>query len=217
MVKSFLNPVFSLQGTLFHVPKAHMSLSSPRLANAVSLAKVLSPERGQHRSTVLAVQSITDDPGFDHGDFINNLWFSWSKDLGKWNHISLTWIVGPFGDDSPYRPWFQWGRTVRSVIKFTQKDGGVSASKQFWLRQWAQVKTFQSCGFCCSDSVGHPHVSRHGSSVTWVVHGLKPPLLMVQSPLTRGGLSENMVPRVIIHCDFRIFQYKPTLWGIPHM
>ena len=63
MVKSFLNPVFSLQGTLFHVPKAH----------AVSLAKVLSPERGQHRSTVLAVQSITDDPGFDHGDLINNL------------------------------------------------------------------------------------------------------------------------------------------------
>ena len=44
MVKSFLNPVFSLQGTLFHVPKAagaHYVPEFPRLANAVSLR----PER----------------------------------------------------------------------------------------------------------------------------------------------------------------------------
>ena len=33
---------------------------------------------------------------------------------------SLTWNVGPFGDDFPYEPWFQWGRTVRSFY-FTQK------------------------------------------------------------------------------------------------
>ena len=30
-------------------------------------------------------------------------------------NISLTWIVRPFGDDSSYWPWFQWGRTVRSL------------------------------------------------------------------------------------------------------
>ena len=29
-------------------------------------------------------------------------------------NISLTWIVRPFGNDSSYWPWFQWGRTVRS-------------------------------------------------------------------------------------------------------
>ena len=30
-------------------------------------------------------------------------------------NISLTWIVGPFGDDFPYKNHdFQWGRTVRS-------------------------------------------------------------------------------------------------------
>ena len=29
-------------------------------------------------------------------------------------NISLAWIVRPFGDDFPPKPWFQWGRTVRS-------------------------------------------------------------------------------------------------------
>ena len=26
-------------------------------------------------------------------------------------NISLTWILRPFGDDSSYKPWFQWWRT----------------------------------------------------------------------------------------------------------
>ena len=55
--------------------------------------------------------------------FKSQCWISWwihllkpTNYLGKWNIISLTWIVGPFGDDFPIsKPWFPgFGRTVRS-------------------------------------------------------------------------------------------------------
>ena len=49
-------------------------------------------------------------------------WFSsldpTSQTIAIWvnYYISLTWIVGPFGDDFPYKNHdFQWGRTVRSL------------------------------------------------------------------------------------------------------
>ena len=39
----------------------------------------------------------------------NNIWYI------SYNN-SLTWIVRPFGDDFPYYPWFQWGRSEVGII-----------------------------------------------------------------------------------------------------
>ena len=45
-----------------------------------------------------------------------NIWLIY---LGKWNHISLTWMKMNY--IRPFESWFQWGRTVRS-LSFTQNN-----------------------------------------------------------------------------------------------
>ena len=83
-------------------------------------------------------------------------WPEICRNIGKimWvnYHISLTWIVGPFGDDFPYEPWFQWGRPVRSwsnlprimvdspnpilIIPVTKNDERSLDPHQWKIRGW---------------------------------------------------------------------------------
>ena len=79
------------------------------------------------RQLFLGASSIWQDL---HGTCLGRILFMGMKVMFRWEkkiivcdklpliwanyNNSLTWIVGPFGDDSPYYPWFpvrsQWGR-----------------------------------------------------------------------------------------------------------